>query len=466
MGNRILVVDDEKNMLLLLSTILEEEGYRVVTAFNGEEALRSLEACTEPGRSGGVDLVLSDLRMSKMDGLALLRRSKEISPSTPFIIITGYGAIESAVEAMRSGAYDYITKPFDNNEVIGIVRKALEYQTLIKHVPDPYTLHPTPLDEDNGGLFGDIKIIGRHENMRGLFSLIRKVAESDATVLIYGESGVGKELVARAIHNISHRRDAPFTPIDCGSLPETLLESELFGHVKGAFTDAIITKKGLFEEGNGGTIFLDEIAGTSLLFQSKLMRALQEKEIKPVGSNKRMKVDVRIISASNRNLHTSIRQRTFREDLYYRLSVVPLFIPPLRERREDIPLLVDHFIKKYQKEGEVERFVSQETLKLLRDYPWNGNVRELENTIERAMVLSSGQELKIDLVSRKKQRFINEEATLKESIREISREIGKERILEALIRTKMNHKEAARLLGISRATLYNKIREYNIDLKA
>ncbi len=460
MGNGILVVDDEKNMLLLLSTILEEEGYRVVTAFNGEEALRSLE--------GGVDLVLSDLRMSKMDGLALLRRSKEISPSIPFIIITGYGAIESAVEAMRNGAYDYITKPFDNNEIIGIVRKALEYQTLIKHVPEGLNRgkEGLPLDEDNGGLFGDIKIIGRHENMRGLFSVIRKVAESDATVLIYGESGVGKELVARAIHNISHRKDAPFIPIDCGSLPETILESELFGHVRGAFTDAITTKKGLFEEGNGGTIFLDEIAGTSLLFQSKLMRVLQEGEIKPVGSNKIVEVNLRIIAASNRNLHTAIRQGRFREDLYYRLSVVPLYIPPLRERREDIPLLVDHFIRKYQKEGEVERFVSQETLKLLMDYPWNGNVRELENTIERAMVLSSGQELKIDLVSRKKQRFINEEATLKESIREISREIGKERILEALIRTKMNHKEAARLLGISRATLYNKIREYNINLKA
>ncbi len=454
MKNKILVVDDEVNMLALLSMILEKDGYQVETALNGEEALGYIEG-------GGIDLVLSDLVMFKMDGLALLRKCKEVSPSTPFIIITGYGTISSAVEVVKSGAYDYITKPFDNEELRSAVKKALEYHGLTRKLD--------LLEDQDEGLFGNINIIGRHEKMRELFRLIKVIAESDATILIYGESGVGKEVVARAIHNISHRKENSFLPIDCGSIPETLLESELFGHIKGAFTDAFTTKIGLFEEAHGGTLFLDEIATTSPLFQSKLLRVLQEGEIRPVGGNKITKVDVRIIAASNRDLRAAVREKAFREDLYYRLSVIPLYIPPLRERREDIPLLVDYFIKKYQekeaKEKGIRKYLSPRTLRLLMDYPWPGNVRELENVIEKGVVLSHGPELKIDSVFLEGGKPIDEKISLKQKVREVVVTAEKEQIIDALLRAKMNHKLAAKILGISRASLYNKIKEYDIKVK-
>lgn len=451
MKNKILVVDDEVNMLALLSTILEKEGYAVKTALNGEEALRHIEA-------GDIHLVLSDLIMLKMDGLALLKKTRETFPSLPFIIITGYGTINSAVEAIKSGAYDYITKPFENDELRAIVKKALDYHRLTNKLD-------LVVDQD-GGVFGNVNIIGRHEKMLELFKLIRVVAESNATILIYGESGVGKEMVARAIHNISHRKDNPFIPIDCGGIPETLLESELFGHVKGAFTDAFTTKIGLFEEANGGTIFLDEIASTSLIFQSKLLRVLQEGEIKPVGDNKTKEVDLRIIAAVNKDLRTSIREKTFREDLYYRLSVIPLHIPPLRERKEDIPLLIDYFIKRYQKDDDkAQKFISPRVLGLLMDYPWPGNVRELEHVIERGMLLSHGPEVEIEAVSLGSGKPIDEKTNLKKIIKDVVTTTEKEQIIEAMFRAKMNHKLAAKILGLSRASLYNKIKEYNIQIK-
>lgn len=449
--NKILVVDDEVNMLALLSMVLEKDGYLVETALNGEEALRYIE-----GKD--IQLVLSDLIMLKMDGLALLKKTREMFPSLPFIIITGYGTINSAVEAIKSGAYDYITKPFENDELRAIVKKALDYHRLTNKLD-------LVVDQD-GGVFGNVNIIGRHEKMLELFKLIRVVAESNATILIYGESGVGKEMVARAIHNVSHRKDSPFIPIDCGGIPETLLESELFGHAKGAFTDAFTTKIGLFEEANGGTIFLDEIASTSLIFQSKLLRVLQEGEIKPVGDNKIKEVDLRIIAAVNKDLRTSIREKTFREDLYYRLSVIPLHIPPLRERKEDIPLLIDYFIKRYQKDDEkAQKFISPRVLGLLMDYPWPGNVRELEHVIERGMLLSHGPEVEIEAVSLGSGKSIDEKTNLKKIIKDIVVATEKEQIIEALFRAKMNHKLAAKILGLSRASLYNKIKEYNIQIK-
>lgn len=458
---KVLVVDDEENMVTLLSLLLEDEGYIVKRAKSGPAALSIME-------SEEVDLVISDLVMLQMDGLKLLNKTKEIYPYIPFIIITGFGTIPSTVKAMRDGAYDYITKPFDNAGLISTVKKALEYRSLTKGVSDLDLQKEETLE---GGVSSNIKIIFRHEKMIKLFRLIRAMSMSDATVLIYGESGVGKELAARAIHTNSNRREGPFIPIDCASLPEPLLESELFGHLRGAFTDAVDTKKGLFEEADGGTIFLDEISATSLFMQSKLLRVLQEREIKPVGGNKYIKVDIRVIAAANKDLREEIRQRTFREDLYYRLSVVPLYIPPLRERKEDIPLLVNHFIKKYQGSGDkVERFISPQTLQLLMEYPWPGNIRELENAIERGSALCQGPELTIDslfLSGHKEEDFSSpgDKEGLKGLVNKTAMLAEKGKIIETLIISKGNMKLTAKLLKISRAGLYTKMRRFDIDVE-
>ncbi|HWP56363.1 MAG TPA: sigma-54 dependent transcriptional regulator [Candidatus Acidoferrales bacterium] len=322
--DRVLVVDDEPNILALFERVLGKEGYRVECASAAEAALGRLE--TE-----WFDLIISDLKMPGLDGLELLKRAKALNPGVPFVILTAYGTVESAVTAMKEGANDYLTKPINNEQLKLIVKKALERHRL---GGGAHLLRSEPESEHNFS-----QIVGKSKPMRAVFALMKVVAKSNATVLIQGESGTGKELVARAIHQHSPRRDRPFVAIDCGSVTETLLESELFGHVRGAFTGAVCNKKGLFEEAHSGTLFLDEVAETTPAFQLKLLRVLQENEIRPVGSTKSVKVDVRVIAATNKYLKREVEKGRFREDLFYRLAVVPISIPPLRQRKEDIPLL-------------------------------------------------------------------------------------------------------------------------------
>ena len=379
---RILVVDDEKSMRDLLSITLEKEGYDVLTAAGGEPAIEALHR-------ESVDAVITDLRMPKVDGLQVLRVAKEVSPDTAVIVITAVASTETAVEAMKLGAYDYITKPFKLDEVNLIVRNALEHKRL---------------RDENLYLRRQLETQHRFENIIGksgviaeVFDTIRKIADGPSTVMITGESGTGKELVARAIHFNSFRRDKPFVSVNCGAIPEGLIESELFGHVRGAFTGAVANKVGLFSAAEGGTLFLDEIAEIPALLQVKLLRAIQVREIRRVGDTKDIKTDVRLIAASNRDLEQAVAEGTLREDLFYRLNVIPIQLPPLRERREDIPLLVAHFLQKFGKElGKDVRGVTPEAMAVLERYRWPGNIRELENVLERAIVLGAGEILGVD----------------------------------------------------------------------
>jgi two-component system response regulator PilR (NtrC family) len=379
---RVLVVDDEKSMRDLLSITLEKEGYDVLTAAGGEAAIEAL-------RRDVTDAVITDLRMPKVDGLQVLRAAKEISPDVAVIVITAVASTETAVEAMKLGAYDYITKPFKLDEVSLIVRNALERKRL---------------RDENLYLRKQLETQHRFENIIGksgrileVFDTIRKISDSPSTAMITGESGTGKELVARAIHFNSLRRDKPFVSVNCGAIPEGLMESELFGHVRGAFTGAVSNKIGLFSAGEGGTLFLDEITEIPPLLQVKLLRAIQTREIRRVGDTKDVKTDVRLIAASNRNLEDAVRDGILREDLYYRLNVIPIQLPPLRERREDIPLLVAHFLQKFGKDlGKEARGVAPEAMIVLERYHWPGNIRELENVLERAIVLGAGGMLGIE----------------------------------------------------------------------
>jgi two-component system response regulator PilR (NtrC family) len=379
---RVLVVDDEKSMRDLLSITLEKEGYDVLTAAGGEAAIEAL-------RRDATDAVITDLRMPKVDGLQVLRAAKEISPDVAVIVITAVASTETAVEAMKLGAYDYITKPFKLDEVSLIVRNALERKRL---------------RDENLYLRKQLETQHRFENIIGksgrileVFDTIRKISDSPSTAMITGESGTGKELVARAIHFNSLRRDKPFVSVNCGAIPEGLMESELFGHVRGAFTGAVSNKIGLFSAGEGGTLFLDEITEIPPLLQVKLLRAIQTREIRRVGDTKDMKTDVRLIAASNRNLEDAVKDGILREDLYYRLNVIPIQLPPLRERREDIPLLVAHFLQKFGKDlGKEARGVAPEAMIVLERYHWPGNIRELENVLERAIVLGAGDMLGVE----------------------------------------------------------------------
>ncbi len=379
---RVLVVDDAKSMRDLLSITLEKEGYDVATAAGGEPAIEAL-------RRDPTDVVITDLRMPKVDGLQVLRTAKEISPDMAVIVVTAVASTETAVEAMKLGAYDYITKPFKLDEVSLIVRNALERKRL---------------RDENLYLRKQLETQHRFENIIGksavileVFDTIRKIADSPSTAMVTGESGTGKELVARAIHFNSLRRDKPFVSVNCGAIPEGLMESELFGHVRGAFTGAVSNKVGLFSAGEGGTLFLDEITEIPPLLQVKLLRAIQTREIRRVGDTKDIKTDVRLIAASNRHLEEAVEQGVLREDLYYRLNVIPIQLPPLRERREDIPLLVGHFLQKFGKElGKEVRGVSPEAMIVLERYHWPGNIRELENVLERAIVLGAGEMLGVD----------------------------------------------------------------------
>ncbi|MBI4562037.1 MAG: sigma-54-dependent Fis family transcriptional regulator, partial [Candidatus Rokubacteria bacterium] len=382
---RILVADNERSMRELLAITLKRDGYDVSLADGGEAAIEAV-------RRESFDLVITDMRMPKVDGIQVLRAVKDLAPDTAVIMITAFSSTETAVEAMKLGAYDYITKPFKLDEIKLVIANALERKRLReenlllrKQLETQYQFEP---------------IIGKSPKMVQVFDTIRKIADSHSTVMITGESGTGKELVAKAIHSASYRRDKPFIPVNCGAIPEGLMESELFGHVKGSFTGAVANKVGLFSEADGGTLFLDEITEIPPLLQVKLLRAVQEREIRRVGDTKEIKVDVRLIAASNRDLEEAVAEGALREDLFYRLNVIPIHLPALREHREDLPILVTHFLQKFGKAlGREVQAVSPEALELLEQYHWPGNVRELENVIERAIVLGPGDILTPDLLA-------------------------------------------------------------------
>lgn len=474
MKGRILVVDDDPVILSSAQKILSGEGYEIAIARDGPTAIKILEETP-------FDLVLTDLRMPEMDGIELLKRIKGFLPSTEVIIITGFGTIKSAVEALRYGAYDYIEKPFTPEHLINTVAGCLERKKLF--------MENIELKRQVQGLYRLENIIGQSRAMQIVFNLIAQVAPTMSTVLITGESGTGKELVARAIHYNSPRRDGPFIVVDCCTIPETLIEAELFGHTKGAFTGAVASKKGLLELANSGTIFFDEIGNLSLSVQAKLLRVLQEREFRPVGSDRVIHVDVRFVAATNKNLLELVRQSSFREDFFYRLNVFPIKLPPLRERKEDIPALSYHFVQKYSKEtGCNIKHISAEAMRLLTSYDWPGNVRELENVIHRAVILSEtdtiepkhiqierlypeweGEKISGPLSSRP----ILSSFGLPQNLEELKRlkkelkkraieEIEKNFILEALRKNNFNISKAAQYVGMQRSNFHSLMKKYGI----
>jgi len=447
----ILIVDDEKNYLVVLEALLSPEGYEIMTSDKAQEALRLIQECD-------IDLVLTDMKMPGMTGMELLEEAKKIKPEVPVIMMTAYGTIEMAVEAMKKHAYDYITKPFQNEELKLTIHKALENYRLVKE--------NRRLSEALSERFGYRNIVGKSKPMLKVYDLIGKVAQSKASVLITGPSGTGKELIAKAIHYESPRKDRPFVSVNCGALAETLLESELFGHEKGAFTGAIAMKKGRFELADGGTLFLDEIGDMPPPLQVKLLRVLQEMEFERVGGTKTIKVDVRVLSASNRNLKDDVAAGVFREDLIYRLNVIHIEVPPLRERMEDIRLLVTHFIEKYGNGRKIE--LTPQAWEALYTHTWPGNVRELENVIERAVVLNSEglidlKDLPVEFTKSKGDldvdRFIPPDALLQSTLEEIEEKL----IRRALKRSGNVQSHAAERLGITKSLIQHKMKKYNIS---
>ncbi len=456
MTQRVLIVDDEENLRHVLSVVLQRDGYQTDEASDGNEALEKI-------KSQPYDIVLCDIKMPGLDGMNLLEHLKKDPGESPTIIMmSAYATHDDAIEAMKKGAYDYIPKPFKPDEVLLTLRKAQERERLRKEnlwlrreVEKEYSF-------DN--------IVSTSQSMLEIFNLIKKVAEYKSTVLITGESGTGKELVAKAIHYNSDRAKGPFVPINCGAIPENLLESELFGHLRGAFTDATRSKKGLFEEAHGGTLLLDEIGELPKFLQVKILRVLQESEIRRIGDTKTIKVDVRIIAATAKDLAKEVERGAFREDLYYRLNVISIHLPPLRERKMDIPALVQHFITKYnQRLGTSITEVTKEALRALMAYNWPGNVRELENVIERAMVLSTSQKIELQhlpdtVLDSKKDAALPVFPENELSIKKAMQAIEKDLITRALEKTNRNRTHAAKLLEISHRTLLYKIEEYGINL--
>jgi DNA-binding NtrC family response regulator len=448
----LLLVDDQKSVRTTLKITLNRVGYHVEEASSGENALPLLERKT-------YDLVITDLKMEKVDGMAVLQKVKELSPQTEVIVITAYGTIDSAVQAMKIGAYDYITKPFEPEEIVLMVNKALERKTLTERVKI--------LEEQVRERYKFENIVGNSTKMREILKLVTQVCQTDSTILILGESGTGKELIAQTIHNNSNRKDKPFVIVNCSALPEGIQDSEFFGHVKGAFTGAIKNRKGLFEEAHQGSIFLDEIGEISPTTQAKLLRFLQSGEIRRVGDNRSFHVDVRLIAATNKDLQQAIKEKTFREDLFYRLNVIPIKLPTLRERTDDVPLLINHFMEKYRaKMHKPIRLISKDTIDLLTRYDWPGNVRELENVIERAMALATGEIL---LPENLPWHIQGEEplpgSTPSKSLSSFVSLAENERtyILEILQQCAGNKKKTARILKISKSTLWRKLREYGLQ---
>ena len=446
---RILIVDDQRNMRTTTALLLRQQGYQVAEAESGEAALSRLLA--EP-----FDVVLTDLKMAPLDGLAVLKGALEISPSTQVIVMTGYGTVESAVEAMQQGAHDYVSKPFKESELLVRVQRALEKRRLLVDV----------------GLFTDEfrqrykldNLVGRSAPMRELLTKLVRVAPTDVTVLITGESGTGKELIARAIHANSRRGARPFVPVNCAAISETLLESELFGHVKGAFTGAVKLRQGLLEEASGGTFFFDEIGETTPAFQAKLLRVIQEHEIRRVGDNASIRVDVRVIAATNQDLKQAIAEKRFREDLFYRLNVVPLHAPPLRERREDIPLLAQHFLTRFNQRNGTRRTLTQGALQKMSVYDFPGNVRELENIVEQAAALARTDEIEADDVI-VETRTAPPTDTPANGVRTLSQEVdaAEKRTIEAAIQRNDGQLEkVARELDVSTTTLWRKMKRLGL----
>jgi two-component system response regulator AtoC len=455
---RILVVDDEENLRHMLQVLLRKQGYLADGAADGAEALRL-------AAGERYDFILCDIRMPVMDGPAFLRSAAAAGVPGTVIMMSAYGTVDTAIDCMKLGAYDYISKPFKNDEIVLVLRKAEERERL---------------KEENRRLRAEMQreysfanILSRNERMREMFGAIRKVSDYKTTVLILGESGTGKELVARAIHHTGSRNGKPFVAVNCGAIPESLLESELFGHVRGAFTDAVADKAGLFEQADGGTLFLDEIGEMPLQLQVKLLRVLQEEEIRRVGGTAAKKVDVRVISATSRELERDVAAGRFREDLYFRLNVFTLALPPLRERREDIPLLLDHFLEKLG--GKMARpgvRCTAAALKVLLGHPWPGNVRELENVVERALVLCDGEFIDADdLPASVSGREREEPARSGEpagpedslSIKRAGEQLERDLIRRALVKTGGNRTRAARLLEISLRALIYKIKEFGLE---
>lgn len=445
----VLVVDDEENMRHMLSLLLQREGYVVSLADEGARALEILEK--DPP-----DIVLCDLRMPGMDGMEFVEECQRRGRTPTIIMMSAYGTVNTALEAIKKGAYDYIFKPFRPDEVVLTIRKAEERERLRKE--------NLRLKEELSRLSRYNDIVGRSQPMQEIFSYIEKISAFPVTVLILGESGTGKELIARAIHKKSPRWEKPFMAINCGAIPPSLIESELFGHVKGAFTDAFQDKKGLFQSAHQGTLFLDEVGELPREVQVKLLRVLQDQEVRPVGGTKSHKVDVRILAATSRNLEKDVKEGRFREDLFYRLNVVTIEVPPLRKRIEDIPLLVEHLLGKCRMRLGVQiEGVTPRAMAALTRYPWPGNVRELENVIERAVVLCEGRRLDVvDLPERIRIRaFAHEEPSEEDlRLRPRLRSLERELILKALGRTKGNRTQAARLLGITHRALMYKLRAF------
>ncbi len=452
----ILIVDDEANLRQGVASYLSDEGYEVEQAGSGEEAMELL-------RENPFDILMTDMKLPGIDGQTVLQQAMSVYPEIIGIIVTGYGTVESAVQAMKNGAYDYISKPFQLMEISLLLKQALEKRRL---------------KEENAYLKNQLKekyrfenIIGNSKPMQEIYTLVETIAPTNSTVLITGETGTGKELIAKAIHYNSPRRDQKIVSINCGAIPENLLESELFGHVKGAFTGAHQTRIGRFEQAHKGSIFLDEIGSMSPALQVKLLRVLQEREFERVGGTEIIKVDVRIIAATSANLEEMVEQGEYRSDLYYRLNVIPIQMPPMRDRREDIPLLVRHFVEKYCRNSGLElKTVTQESMKLLMNYNWPGNVRQLENAIERAVALVGLRpiilptDLPAEVQRNNRNLFLSEIYIPDEGVNfntEVSN-VEKELILQSLKKSGGNKKQAAKLLNLKRTTLIEKLKRLNL----
>jgi DNA-binding NtrC family response regulator len=449
----VLVIEDKDSMREMLLKTLEAEGYEVETARDGEGGV-------EKAREKKYDVVLADLKLPRMNGIEVLTSLKEMDQDAAVILMTAYGTIETAVEAMKEGAFDFLTKPFDTDHLGVLIKRAMENRRLVAE--------NVLLREELGHHMGYAEIIGKCEKMQEVSRLIQKVAPSDTTVLLLGESGTGKELFARAIHSLSNRRKGPYVAINCAAIPRELLENELFGSERGAYTGAVARKMGKFEIAQGGTIFLDEVGDLDVALQAKLLRVLQDRTFERLGGTKTITVDVRVVAASNADLKKAVEKTEFREDLFYRLSVFPITIPPLRERREDIPDLAEYFVKKYCAEmKKPKKRISREAISLLDKYHWPGNVRELENTVERAIILCEGKKilpehLAIRIPSPHEIR-LREGAGLKEVGQHAQAEAERALIMRVLTQVRGNKRKAAQALKIDYTTLFEKIKKYGIE---
>ncbi len=456
MSKRVLIIDDEPSVRRLIGHHLEKENYKILSAENGEKGLRLIE-------ENSPHLVLLDVKLPGIGGIEILQKIKEAHPKLPVIIITAYGTVKMAVETMRMGAYDFLVKPINPDELKITARNAITNQTLQKEVDFLKSQLKERYEFSN--------IIGKSPAMQQVFKLIEKVTDNDIPVLIQGQSGIGKELVAKAIHFNGPRKEAPFVDINCAAIPETLLESELFGHEKGAFTNAVKRKEGKFELANRGTLFLDEIGEMSLSLQAKMLRVLQEKTFERIGGKQKIRANCRIISATNKILKDEIKKKKFREDLYYRIAVFPIPLLPLKERKEDVLLLVPHFLKKYARKGKLKK-ISSEAMKALMSYDWPGNVRELENVIHRTIVLIEGDTIELSHLPLELQNLAHTKIFIRKNAISLDdpssheiipfEEIEKEVLIHALKACDGNISKATRGLRIGRATFYRKLKKYNL----